>query len=369
MPSLFTSQTPSATNESDGAPGIVTATTVRFAQAGNITHVRFYATTTVGGTYSVGVWEVTAPDSDAPGAGTLLQSTAAPTPTSGTWNTVELPAPVPVVSGKLYRVGLFNNQGRYVVTGGFFTTDLVNGDITADQTSDDPVGLGTMYQGSYVVAGSLSYPTESFNASNYFVDVVYQVGGSTTPFTKNVSTVWNVRNTFTKNTASAWHVRNAFSKDVSSAWHVRNSISKFIASRWNVRNSWQKDAATEWRVYNTFNKYIASRWNVRELWSTDHPISWHIQGLWSVDQPMQWHVRALLTKDVASAWNILADTSWSRAFPTRWHVLAPWTTGVVTRWRILSDTPPPPLPADVQVDLEEYVECILAPDSVTVRLP
>jgi Domain of unknown function (DUF4082) len=170
--SLFTSQTPVGTNNSDGAPGITVATTVRFAQAGWVTAVRFYATTTVSGTYTGGLWQVTANDDPGPGAGTLLASKVlSGSPTAGAWNLIVLDTPVAVTTGVLYRVGVHSSDGRYVNTASFFTADVVNGDITADATGDDPVGLGTLRQGTFTINAALSYPLQTFNASAYFADV------------------------------------------------------------------------------------------------------------------------------------------------------------------------------------------------------
>lgn len=174
--SLFTSQTPTGTNNSDGAPGITTATTEMYAVAGQITHVRFYATTTTGGTYTGAVWQVTS--GDPPGGGTLLASKASTGPfTGGAWNTITLDTPVDVVPGVLYRIGLHNSDGRYVNTGSFFGSALANGNITAPANGDNPVGIGTLAQGTFGIDAALTYPIVSFNANCYFVDVVFTADG------------------------------------------------------------------------------------------------------------------------------------------------------------------------------------------------
>ena len=58
MANLFTSQTPAVADANDGSPGITTATTVRFAQEGTVTGIRFYATATVSGTYTGLLYQV-----------------------------------------------------------------------------------------------------------------------------------------------------------------------------------------------------------------------------------------------------------------------------------------------------------------------
>lgn len=169
--SLFTSQTPVVTNASDGAPGITTATSVQFTEAGEITHVRFYATTTVSGTYTGAVWRVTADDS-APASTLLASKVLAGSPTPG-WNTIALDTPVPVTPGNLYRIGLHNSAGRYVATNSFFVVPLVNGSIIAESNGNDPVGLGSMAQGTFAINAALTYPFTGGSASSYFADVVF----------------------------------------------------------------------------------------------------------------------------------------------------------------------------------------------------
>jgi hypothetical protein len=191
--SLFTSQTPSSANNSDGTPGITTATSVMFTVAGTITAVRFYATTTVSGTYTGAVWEVTSNDGSSSGTGTLLGSKVRPSgPTAGAWNTIVLDTPVAVTTGKLYRVGLHNTAGRYVATGSFApfvggAGGLTNGDIWAPHTGDNPAGLGSQSNGTFEINAALAYPTDTFSAGCYFVDVVFEPAGGSVDLTSAIS--------------------------------------------------------------------------------------------------------------------------------------------------------------------------------------
>ena len=170
---LFRNQTPTVTDASDGTPGITTATTIRFAADGTVPAVRFFATTTVGGTYTAGLWSV---DSSDPGGGTLLQQKSmAAAPTPGTWNTVTFDTPVSVTSAGLYRASLFSSGGRYVATTGFFTADLVNGNLTADASGDTVAGK-TISQGTFRIASVFGYPNTSGSGTSYFVDVDFFAG-------------------------------------------------------------------------------------------------------------------------------------------------------------------------------------------------
>jgi hypothetical protein len=173
--SLFTSQTP-AGSFSDGAPGIATATTLRFAQDGEVSDIAFYASSSVSGTYTAAFYSVDASD---PGTGTLLGSaTMGGAPTPDAWNTVPI-TPVAVTAGTPYRAVIFSGDGRYVATSSFFTSDLVNGDITAD-ADGDTVGGFVIDQGTYRIDAALGYPNSNGGGTCYFVDVVFSTSSDVT---------------------------------------------------------------------------------------------------------------------------------------------------------------------------------------------
>lgn len=170
MANLFTSQTPSVTDASDGTPGITTGTTLTFAVDGTVTGVRFYATVTVSGTYTGGLWTVNSSD---PGGGTLLQQkTLGSTPTGGTWNTITFDTPISVTAGLPYRVGLFSSAGRYVASSGFFSSSLTNGDITAP-AHNATIGSVTIAQGVFRIDAAFGYPNATFGSASYFVDAEF----------------------------------------------------------------------------------------------------------------------------------------------------------------------------------------------------
>lgn len=167
--SLFTTQLPVITDNIDNTPTTL-GTTMRFAADGEVLGVRFRSTATLGGTYSAAFYQVQASD---PSYGPPLATKAlavAPSPSS--WTTILFDTPVPVTAGVPYRPAMHNSQGRYVATLGFFTTDLVNGDITAD-ADDDVVAGYTIFQGVYR-SGSFDYPSSPAEGTSYFVDVIYQ---------------------------------------------------------------------------------------------------------------------------------------------------------------------------------------------------
>jgi len=178
MANLFTSQTPSSTNNSDGTPGITSGMTVTFAEDGVVNGVRIFTTTTVGGTYTGALWQVTSSD---PGTGSLLASKtySGGTPAGGAWLDIVFDTPVVVTAGTTYRVGVFNNQGRYVATLSFFGSPLTNNGITAPAHNGTAGGF-TVSQGVFRIDSAIGYPNSpGGGGTNYFVDVDYVIDDDT----------------------------------------------------------------------------------------------------------------------------------------------------------------------------------------------
>lgn len=171
---LWSGQVPDTTDNSDGTPGITTATTIQVAQARSCTGIQFRATDTKGGTYTIELWQCTVADDDVPD-GTLLASRAfaASAVTAGAYNELQFTTPVALSTGVLYRCAVHNTDGRYVRSGSTFSAaGLTNGDITAYQNGTDPSppGLGGMRQGNFRISATAgAYPTQSGNGASYFV--------------------------------------------------------------------------------------------------------------------------------------------------------------------------------------------------------
>jgi len=179
------SDTPALANQTDGVPTITTAVSVVVSVPGTISHCRFYATTgaasSVGSHYQIAAWEVTADDNTP--AGTLLSSSAlipVASITPGAWNQFAFPAPIAVLPGHLYRIGMWNDAARYVFTANFYNGhDQVStgGHMTAFHNGDNPTGLGTQNQNVFNISGGLTYPFNT-TAANYWIDPVFNPAGS-----------------------------------------------------------------------------------------------------------------------------------------------------------------------------------------------
>lgn len=174
MANLFTSQTPANGNNFDASP-LTLATVFTLSGSGNVTGGRFYAASSLsGGTYELVLWQATGPTT-----GTVLASATFGALTAGTWNSIVFSSPVAVSAGIAYVIGFRTSTGRYTTTASFFTSALVNGSITGIQDNTNPVGIGTLRNGVFAT-DITSFPSQTFNATCYFVDVDFTPSGATT---------------------------------------------------------------------------------------------------------------------------------------------------------------------------------------------
>jgi hypothetical protein len=176
MVSAHTSQTPASGDVNNGA---AITTGVRFTVDSNTTvsAIRFWVPTTNSGTYTVGLYETTTDDDGVtPGTGTLLQSASAAsgTLTPDTWNNVSI-TPQAITTGTVYTAAVHSSSGRIVASNGAFNSaGISNEGINLLQTGADPnpPALGSMFNGVFSEGASLTYPTSTFNGTDYFSDIV-----------------------------------------------------------------------------------------------------------------------------------------------------------------------------------------------------
>jgi hypothetical protein len=124
------------------------------SQAGNVTGIRFYKGTGNTGTHVGSLWNA---------AGTRLAQVTFVNETATGWQTASLSTPVALVTGQTYVVSYRAPNGRYSYTTGFFNQTWTSGVFTASGPNN----------GLYRYGASGTMPANSWNATNYFVDVVY----------------------------------------------------------------------------------------------------------------------------------------------------------------------------------------------------
>ena len=132
--------------------------------AGSVTGVRFYKGPSNTGTHVGHLWTST---------GTLLGTVTFQGETATGWQQALFATPIAVSANTTYVVSYFAPAGGYAVNSNFFTSSgLDNGVLHAP--SDGSAGGN----GVYAYGSGGGFPSNSFAASNYWVDVVLQaVGG------------------------------------------------------------------------------------------------------------------------------------------------------------------------------------------------
>ena len=158
-----TTVTPEEPTNNDGQ-GIVLGMKFRATQVGVITGVRYYKGTGTTGTHTGHLWS---------GTGTLLGTTTFTGETAAGWQQAAFTTPITINANTTYVVSLFSPSGQYAASDPYFSSAVVNGPLRALANGEDgPNGL-------YKYSATSVFPNSSFNASNYFVDVVFSTGSGT----------------------------------------------------------------------------------------------------------------------------------------------------------------------------------------------
>lgn len=120
---------------------------------GTVTAIRFYKGTLDLGPHAVTLWATD---------GTLLAKATSSSETLSGWQQVNLASPVSISPNTTYTAA-FDSNGFYSVNGGYFSSSLTSGPLTAPAHNN----------GVYAYGDSSSFPTASYNSTNYWVDVVF----------------------------------------------------------------------------------------------------------------------------------------------------------------------------------------------------
>ena len=126
---------------------------------GYITGARFYKASTNTGTHVANLWTST---------GTLLAIATFTAETPSGWQQVSFPAPIPITANAIYVISYHANVGHYSFTSGYFTGR--SADNRPLHFLADGVSGGN---GVYAYGATSVFPSTSYNATNYWVDVVY----------------------------------------------------------------------------------------------------------------------------------------------------------------------------------------------------
>ncbi|MEA5502765.1 DUF4082 domain-containing protein [Halotia wernerae UHCC 0503] len=148
---------------------------------GVVSAVRFYRSVPIDSGYAVHVWK--ASTSQLIGTGVAIEGQG---PTPG-WQTVIVYPPAPIKAGEIYIASYYASEGSYVAETDFWTnTSVENGPLhilrqgvydsngiylrQCTQVTDSNCERNSVYK--YGLSGG--FPTESYKASNYWIDVIFK---------------------------------------------------------------------------------------------------------------------------------------------------------------------------------------------------
>src|SRR6267142_3354546 len=132
---------------------------------GYITGVRFYKSAANTGTHVGHLWS---------NSGAMLASATFTNETSSGWQQANFPNPVAVTANTLYVASYQTSVGHFSLDQGYFTAFGVNNSPL--YASADTSGYAN---DSYAFTSSPAFPTNTLNASNYWVDVVFNYTAGT----------------------------------------------------------------------------------------------------------------------------------------------------------------------------------------------
>ena len=158
---IWGNSTPAAPAAVDTDPGAVELGT-RFTAVSNgqATGMRFYKTAENRGTHTGSLWSST---------GDLLARTTFSGETSSGWQTASLSAPVQLTAGTSYVVSYYTPYGRYTATEWF-----------AGSSASKNLSVPSSHIGVYSYGSKSSFPTLTWHASQYWVDLTFSTGSSPT---------------------------------------------------------------------------------------------------------------------------------------------------------------------------------------------
>jgi hypothetical protein len=158
--SIFEFGTPGTVDANDGS---AVNLGVKFTSdtGGTVTAIRFYKAAANTGTHVGSLWSST---------GTLLAQVTFTGESASGWQRATLSTPVAITAGTTYVASYFAPNGHYSVTGAAFST------VGADNPPLHSFANGLSANGVYAYGATSAFPVNSFNATNYWVDVLFDAG-------------------------------------------------------------------------------------------------------------------------------------------------------------------------------------------------
>src|ERR1035437_7414752 len=158
---IFDFGTPATVDSGDGS-SVELGVKFTADTSGSITGIRFYKASTNTGTHVGSLWSST---------GTLLASATSSGETASGWQTATFSTPVSITAGTTYVAGYLAPSGHYSSTAAGLSGAVDNPPLHS-------VANSTSVNGVYAYGPTSTFPTNSHNATNYWVDVLFAASGS-----------------------------------------------------------------------------------------------------------------------------------------------------------------------------------------------
>ena len=159
---VFSPDSVPATVSTDDENAVELGMKFRADTAGTVAGVRFYKGNLNTGTHTGHLWSST---------GTLLASVTFAGETATGWQQALFSSPVPIAANTTYVVSYFAPDGFYSSSGGYFSS-------SADRAPLHGLATGTDGPNGVFRYGATAFPTESYNNTNYWVDVVFNASSA-----------------------------------------------------------------------------------------------------------------------------------------------------------------------------------------------
>ncbi|HEX6519257.1 MAG TPA: DUF4082 domain-containing protein [Streptosporangiaceae bacterium] len=166
--SIWQNGAPSGAVDANDSSAVNLGVKFQASTGGMITAVRFYKESDNTGTHIGSLWSST---------GTLLATGTFGNESASGWQELDFSSPVSITAGTTYVASYHTDTGHYAVTDNGLATAVTNGQLTALASG-----------GVYAYGSSNAFPSSTFDASNYWVDVVYSPpSGNTAPTVTTVT--------------------------------------------------------------------------------------------------------------------------------------------------------------------------------------
>jgi len=225
--------------------------------SGSITGLRFYKASTNTGTHTGHLFS---------SMGTLLGSLTFSGESASGWQTASFASPIAIQANTTYVAAYHAPNGHYSIDRPGLAADVVNGPLTALASA------GSGGNGVYSYGSSGTFPTNNYQDTNYWVDVIFTTGGSSPTATNTPTRTPTATNTPTRTptptsgpSATPTRTPTAMATSASGSFPTTGVLDNFNRSNGAIGGNW--DGHT-WTYSISSNQLLVDA-------TADNPIIWN----------------------------------------------------------------------------------------------